>query len=600
MTVRTGITRRDFLKIAATALGGAALACGKSQDIIKITATSGFSGQSPVPEAPSAPNDEIVVEPTEVITGPRTRMITVNDFIPEQTNYIDTLVVVANFEDRRDNPFDLTPYWDRIFGTEDPIRQLNAYYKENFYHQLQLRPVEIGPKRYVDIELPGTPQDYSFGWLIGVEDENIDAVDLEEAQRLVLEILMRVVQAHPEIDYQDVFLFMILNAAGAEYGRGAAGALPTGGVDPTYDIFVGNLASQDADKFSNPEYFRILDDGRVIGTVRHIGYTFDDYFNDRGDTAYNDQFIMGVGLFGKDAPLSCASHDILHGLRRKSAYATPPEGRIRAINCLYNLPLQSQQIVGTDEHGRFDRSINCSPYIGWWDPMGDHLHPTTPREFFCSHPHGMSSFTKIRMGMIPDRCIAIVEADEATVDLNSLSNLALPPPGDQAEAMVVKVPMMPGVPGAEHIYLQLEYRRRVEGEHPDNFTITPDYVFGDPTFDPGYNPANPEASVYINPPMQFVSKEGVLVYLVNEKMNEIPVMPYNPDEWYAFKLVLLNPTGHEKRDDLTQVALAAGEQMLVDFNTLYAHTSASVQITVSVTDLSPQYARVQITRNIQR
>jgi hypothetical protein len=600
MTVRTGITRRDFLKIAATALGGAALACGKSQDIIKITAISGFSGQSPVPEAPSAPNDEIVVEPTEVITGPRTRMITVNDFIPEQTNYIDTLVVVANFEDRRDNPFDLTPYWDRIFGTEDPIRQLNAYYKENFYHQLQLRPVEIGPKRYVDIELPGTPQDYSFGWLIGVEDENIDAVDLEEAQRLVLEILMRVVQAHPEIDYQDVFLFMILNAAGAEYGRGAAGALPTGGVDPTYDIFVGNLASQDADKFSNPEYFRILDDGRVIGTVRHIGYTFDDYFNDRGDTAYNDQFIMGVGLFGKDAPLSCASHDILHGLRRKSAYATPPEGRIRAINCLYNLPLQSQQIVGTDEHGRFDRSINCSPYIGWWDPMGDHLHPTTPREFFCSHPHGMSSFTKIRMGMIPDRCIAIVEADEATVDLNSLSNLALPPPGDQAEAMVVKVPMMPGVPGAEHIYLQLEYRRRVEGEHPDNFTITPDYVFGDPTFDPGYNPANPEASVYINPPMQFVSKEGVLVYLVNEKMNEIPVMPYNPDEWYAFKLVLLNPTGHEKRDDLTQVALAAGEQMLVDFNTLYAHTSASVQITVSVTDLSPQYARVQITRNIQR
>ena len=201
------ISRRDFLKVAATALGGAALACGKGQEIIEITATPGALDQPPVFDTP---NEEVVSQPTEVPTSPRTRIITANDFIPEQTNYIDTLVVNVNFEDRRDIPFDLSPHWNSIFGTDDPIRQLNAYYKENFYNQLQLRPIEVGPTGYIDIELPGTPQDYAFGYLIGYESEDIDSINPEEAQRLVLEILARTVQAHPEINYQDVFLFMVL------------------------------------------------------------------------------------------------------------------------------------------------------------------------------------------------------------------------------------------------------------------------------------------------------------------------------------------------------------------------------------------------------
>jgi hypothetical protein len=244
-----------------------------------------------------------------------------------------------------------------------------------------------------------------------------------------------------------------------------------------------------------------------------------------------------------------------------------------------------------------DRSINCSPFIGWWDPMADHIHPSS-RDFFASHPHGMCAFTKLRMGMIPDRCITIVEEDDKTIKLAPLSRTTLPTKGAEAETIAVKVPLMPGIAELAHIYLLLEYRRRVGSDpndfHPDNFYIDPDFAFGDKTTDLGYNPSNPSESQYTNPPTRFVPDEGVLVYIVNEKMPEIAASA--DQEWYKFVLALLNPAGNEKRMDLNQAALDAGEHMEVDFRHLYEEGGVPLKITVTVIDRTEDYSEVHIVR----
>ncbi|MBN2146137.1 MAG: hypothetical protein JW726_02070 [Anaerolineales bacterium] len=580
-----------------------ALACRSSQGSTPDAPDSRFAPTVVPPpthviagEADTTPGVEDLPAPT--VTAVPQRVITANDYIPEQTNLVDTLVVLVNFSGRPEQTFDLSQYWERIFGLEDPIRQVNAYYQEVFYGQLQLHPLWVYPQGYVEVELPGLPGDYTFGWLVGYESDEIASVDPEAGERLVLDIMALVVEQQPALDYQDTFVIIVLNALGAEYGRGAAGVLPTGGVDPVYDLFVGKASAEDRVRYTGSPYFRLVGEDRLVGVIRHSGYTYADYFRDRSSEVDQDQFLLGIGLFGRDAPLSCAVHDILHGLRRKSAYADPPEGRSRAVNCLYNLPLQSQWLVGNDEHGRFDRSVNASPYIGWWDPMGDHLHPAQNREFFSSMPHGFSAFTRLGMGMIPPRCIAVANSDEQMIQLAPLSNPTLPALGAAAEALVVKVPLMPDNPDLAHVYLLMEYRRRVGelGEHPDNFSIAPDFVFGDVMWDPGYNAANPEQSHLVNPPTQFVSDEGVLVYLVNEKMSSLPVLPYDPQEWYRFVVVLLNPAGNANRANLTQAALGAGESMDIDFRTLYADTGAPIVIRVVVDELTADAAVVHIIR----
>jgi len=551
------------------------------------------------PPQPTAPP-----RPTSTSAAPQHRAITFNDYVPEKRNYVDTLCIVVNFEGRPDRVFDLRKYWDRIFGLEDPIRQLNAYYHENFYGQLELRPYttpQMGEKGYVEITLPGVPQDWSFGWLINYESPDVPSLDPGMVQKLTLEIIARVVQKHPEINFQDKFLLVVMNAAGAEYGRGAAGIVPADGPENATDMFIGDFTAADRDKFADETFFRIVDESKLIGFVAPQGYTFGDYFRDREKESAKDQFILGMAMFGTDGPLSCATHDILHGLRRKSAYADPPEGRSRAVHCLYNLVQQSKWLVGTQEHGKMDRSVTVSPYIGWWDPVADHLHPVQ-REFFNSYPTGSCAFTKLRMGMIPDRCLAVAEADEVTVKLSPLGNPTLPAKGSAAEALAVKVPLAPLNPAAAHVYLLLEYRRRVGSEkgetHPDNFTISPDYVFGDKQFDPGYNAANPGASKYVNPPTVFVPDEGVLVYYVNDKAPEVPAAPYT--EWYNFNLVLLNPEDNDERDNLNNVALDAGETMTVDFRNFVPDRAVPVKITVSVTERTNDYATVQVRREYVR
>jgi hypothetical protein len=553
-----------------------------------IAATVPSPGDVPTATPEAAP---VTQAPTDEPLG---RVITFNDYLPEHLNIVETVVVVVNFSGRPEQVFDLRPHWDRIFGVDDPIRQLNAYYHEVFYGQLEMQPVstpEMGDKGYVEIELPGMPQDYTFGWLIGLESEDLDSVDPDAAQRLLLEIVSRVVEKHPEVDYQDKFIFVVLNATGNEYGRGAAGFMPTGGVEPIYDVFVGDVAQDELGAYADEARFRIVGDSCLIGVIDKSGYPFERYFADRETHVEGDQFLLGMALFGKDAPLSCATHDIVHGLRRKSAYAVPPEGRDRALCCLYNLPLQSRWLLGTPERGRCDRSINCTPYIGWWDPMGDHLHPAMPREFFDGFPHGMSAFSRMRMGFIPDRCQAVAGEDDMTINLSPLSDPALPAMGSDAEAVAIKVPLVPGVDKLAHIYLLLEYRRRVGelGSHVDNFAIAPDDVLGDPAYDPGHATGR-----YINPPTQFLSDEGVLVYLVNEGMPETPGAVYT--EWHNYVLALLNPAGNDQRDDLTEAALDAGESIVVDFRTLYPDRGVPIVITVEVEQRTDAFAKVHISR----
>jgi hypothetical protein len=628
------MSRRAYavLLVLAVPIIVGATACGGGRERRRDTASgaappSGSPAQIPTATAtllPSRPTNTVAVLPPTVVpkaatqtqraptavpapltpAPPRHRAITFNDYVPEQKNYVDVICVVVNFAGKPERVFDLRKYWDRIFGLQNPIRQLNAYYNETFYGQLELRPFstpQMGEKGYIEVTLPGVPQDWTFGWLIGLEDERIDSLNPDAVQRVVLEVMTRVVEKHPEINYQDKYFIVVLNAPGSEYGRGAAGVLPGDGADSPWDMFIGNVVSADRDKFSDENYFRVLDDSRLIGFVGPKGYTFERYFQDREKESAKDQFVLGIALFGSDGPLSCASHDILHGLRRKSAYADPPEGRTRAVHCLYNLVQQSKWVVGTQEHGTFDRSITVSPYIGWWDPMSDHLHPKT-RDFFESYPHGMCAFTKLRMGFIPDRCLAVAESDDVTVKLSPLGITTLPPRGSPAEALAIKVPLVPLNPSVSHVYLLLEYRRRVGSEsgevHPDNFTLDPEFVFGDIRFDPGYNAANPAASNYVNPPMVFVPDEGVLAYLVNDKVPEVPGAPYT--EWYNFNLALLNPAGNDKRDNLNDAALDAGESMSVDFSTLIPGRAVPVKIAISVTERKNEYATVHVVREYLR
>lgn len=601
---RKRLTRREFIQLTGLALGGAALACNRADESDGVTEAS-------APGAPSSPSGATgatgsdAEESTLPVADVRP-VITFNDYVQEQMNVVDTVVVLANYSGLPDRAFDLGLYWDKIFGVDDPIRQLNAYYHATFYNQLEMQPVIVEGTTdpgYVEITFDGVPQDYMMGWLIGTEDDDVESLDINVVQTVIFEALSKTIVEQPTINYQDKFIFLVLNATGNEYGRGAMGALPTGGPQPISDLFIGDVTEEDRALFSDETNFRIVETSegaKVIGFISATSYTFADYFRDRADYVQDDQFILGMAIFGTDAPVSCASHDILHGLRRKSASANPPEGRIRAIDCLYNLPLQDQWLIGSEEHGSFDRSVNCSPYIGWWDPMGDHLHPHPPREFFGSHPHGMCAFTKLMMGFIPDRCIATVTEDDVTLRIAPLSNPQLPASGSAVEAIAVKIPIDPDLDQISSMYLLLEYRRWVGSdsgeEYPDNFTITADWVFGDPGYDPGYNSDNPDASVYVNPPTQLCPSEGVLAYVVNEGIPHVPAAPYT--EWYNFPIALLNPAGNDLRDNLNEAAMDAGEFVEVDFSNFYADRSVGIpiRIRVMVTERADDYAEVHITR----
>ncbi|MBM4429891.1 MAG: hypothetical protein FJ026_06005 [Chloroflexi bacterium] len=174
-----------------------------------------------LPTSTPRPPTATPVPPTP--TPPKHRAITFNDYVPEQKNYVDVICVVVNFAGKPDRVFDLRKYWDKIFGLQDPIRQLNAYYKEDFYGQLELGPFstpQMGAKGYIEVTLPGVAKDYSFGWLIGMESPDIPSLDPAAVQKLTLAIMAAAVEKHPEVNFQDKYILVVMNAPGSEYGRG--------------------------------------------------------------------------------------------------------------------------------------------------------------------------------------------------------------------------------------------------------------------------------------------------------------------------------------------------------------------------------------------
>ena len=138
--------------------------------------------------------------------------------------------------------------------------------------------------------------------------------------------------------------------------------------------------------------------------VASDSYTWFHYFPDEDrDPLLNDgwdHFVRGVCIFCNDALFSCAAHDGLHAMRRLSSDSPDPNfpgRRGRAIPCLYNHFLLDLWVSYDTP-----RSLYCSPYIGWWDNTGEHLHLEMNQRagFFDGDAYGVCAYTKIKMGII--------------------------------------------------------------------------------------------------------------------------------------------------------------------------------------------------------
>lgn len=97
------------------------LACRSSQQAIE----DGTFVATPVSEKLTQKPLELLPTPTPPPTspttppGPRSSVITSNDFSLEQVNSIDTVMVLVNFSDQQDQVCDFQLYWDRVFGMDD-------------------------------------------------------------------------------------------------------------------------------------------------------------------------------------------------------------------------------------------------------------------------------------------------------------------------------------------------------------------------------------------------------------------------------------------------------------------------------------------------
>ena len=222
-----------------------------------------------------------------------------------------------------------------------------------------------------------------------------------------------------------------------------------------------------------------------------------------------------------------------------------------------------------------------------------------PRDFLESPPQGTGAYTKIKLGMIPDRCIGIVNGEEETRTLVPLSSSTLPSRKSNDQYVVLKVPLSTSTsridPYWQKVYLLLEYRTRLgqPNSSPDNFTINTKQMYGDEKTDPGY----PQCQ---NPPKEFVPSKGVLVYLVNENLSDNPNQEYLDEEWYNFRLILLNPEGvndRNSRRSLINAALKSGGSVTIDFRNFYGTIAIPEAITVEVTiDSSKEHAEIKITK----
>jgi hypothetical protein len=468
-------------------------------------------------------------------------------------NYpVEVLPIVVDFSNSY--PLDTPSVMDSIFGLKDQRTQLNAYFDEISHGFLQLSNAAPPNGVRVTMEAPRDPQpvsgDYSWG---GTGDEIEDAI----VKKFVLDAFAAVLKDQPDLNFQDKLVLLIMNNTDDFVGRTAMCLVPGMGAHPEssppdiQELFVTNPKAIGTP--ANPQ----------VRTVKFIASkedfadyaSWDDYIRELSPGLYashQDQFVRGLCIFTRTAALSCAAHDVLHAVRRLSD--VDPTLRGRALPCLYNLSLQDLWFTGnTDLHlPPVDRSVCCSPYVGWWDNIGDHLHPTEEWRnehgvFFAGPPYGVCSFTKSKLladylsppqpsgysVRPPQHVLAsptmipyVGIAGRNTVSPFKLAPLAkshfsmgskqsrLPLSG---EMLWVKIPLDDSIPE----YLLVEYRRQV----PDSVDSILDVrgivdIVGAPSSD-DHPPTNPPADLIAsNPPEAPLRDGGLLIYHVNESKRQ--------------------------------------------------------------------------------
>jgi len=498
---------------------------------------------------------------------------------------ISTLPIFVGFTiDEQEIPFpaeDIPVYLDKIFGDTD---SMNAYYREISYTTDSVGPhnLALSPEPEVSVVVGESPSYYSWGYVPG-------EFESAKAKELACHVFKKVLEFDPAISVQDRFCILILHAGVEEMqGRGAMCLVPGITVQPrdalpeNQELFIG------ASPLHNPQ----------PGAPREpyfidMGYKWPQYMQSRRtefDT-WKDEFVRGVCIFCTDTLLSCAVHDGIHALKRISSGLPTlrfPGTRARAVPCLYNLFIQ-----GTWLNNQCNRGIYCTPYIGWWDNTGDHLHLRPPRSFFSGSPYGVSAFTKISLGILPDEYIGQATGAIMPFKLHRLATPSLPSQTNGQPVLVIKVPLSDGGNPAE--YLLVEYRRWSSGV--DGVTVDVNRILGNPATDPDR----------VNPPEHIVSDKGILIYHVNE---EKPHLGAETAEWCStqdsefvqdFIMYLYTPSmitskgiswNERTPEALKNAGFPIGSQCTLD----YPHDDPSVRIEIRALEWNDNVADVEVKR----
>lgn len=131
--------------------------------------------------------------------------------------------------------------------------------------------------------------------------------------------------------------------------------------------------------------------------------------------------IRGIAIYSYQAHLGTLFHDIAHVIG-----GVMPNGN-RTVPCLYDHDLQARP--GPLRETFIDSTIN----MGLWDPMSSHFNKRD------EPPPGISSWTKLRLGWLPESKVASVAQGE-------LKEILLGPLEDgDSETLAVRVPVSPGI-----------------------------------------------------------------------------------------------------------------------------------------------------------
>lgn len=104
--------------------------------------------------------------------------------------------------------------------------------------------------------------------------------------------------------------------------------------------------------------------------------------------------VRGVAIFSYQAHLGTLFHDVAHIL------GGVKDGK-RAVPCLYDHDLQGRP--GPVRETFVDATIN----MGFWDPMSCHYYK------WDAPPPGLSSWTRLRLGWLPEDKVAVVRPGES-------------------------------------------------------------------------------------------------------------------------------------------------------------------------------------------